>query len=277
MSMTALGVSALFMVGCCTIAQIARVLSRRLVAREGIVPILINEAIAAAELCACCFELIIVADNFGVSMYAICLFLLTVWWGRVWGDASACPYTHMEDVLEGRTSFKEMALRSWAELMGGCCVYRIVQLFWWLELAETHRGRAFEACNADLQVSPYLGAVIEGVATLLCRLASKAISAKEPRFGSYIDSFIGTSLVVAVVYAFNYVLLAAFNFSGGYFNPVLATALKWGCRGHTHLVHIIVYWIGACAGAVLSIPVFKLPVVRRILLGAEADSKAKVE
>lgn len=137
------------------------------------------------------------ADNFGVSMYAVCLFLLTIWWGRVWGDASACPYTHMEDVVEGRTSFKEMALRSWAELMGGCCVYRVVQVFWWLELAETHRGRAFEACNADLQVSPYLGAVIEGVATLLCRLASKTISEKEPRFGSYIDSFIGTSLVVA--------------------------------------------------------------------------------
>lgn len=59
MSMAALGVSALFMVGCCTVAQIARVLSRRLVTREGLVPILINEAIAAAELCACCFELII--------------------------------------------------------------------------------------------------------------------------------------------------------------------------------------------------------------------------
>jgi len=59
MSTAALGVSALFMVGCCAIAQIARVVSRRVVTREGLVPILINEAIAAAELCACCFELII--------------------------------------------------------------------------------------------------------------------------------------------------------------------------------------------------------------------------
>ncbi|KAH8325144.1 hypothetical protein KR074_003400 [Drosophila pseudoananassae] len=277
MSLASLGISALFMVGCCAAAQIARFLSQRLVTREGIVPTLINEAIAAAELCACCFELIIVADNFGVSTYAVCLFLLTIWWGRVWGDASACPYTHMEDLVEGRTSFKEMALRSWAELMGGCCVYRIVQAFWWLELAETHRGRAFEACNADLQVSPYVGAAIEGVATLLCRLASKAIGAKEPRFGSYIDSFIGTSLVVAVVYAFNYAMISAFNFSGGYFNPVLATALKWGCRGHTNLEHIIVYWIGACAGAILSVPIFKLGAVRRILIGEETGSKAKNE
>lgn len=59
MSLASLGISALFMVGCCAAAQIARFLSQRLVTREGIVPILINEAIAAAELCACCFELII--------------------------------------------------------------------------------------------------------------------------------------------------------------------------------------------------------------------------
>ncbi|XP_033252199.1 aquaporin-11-like [Drosophila miranda] len=61
--------------------------------------------------------------------------------------------------------------------------------------------------------------------------------------------------------------LAAFNFSGGYFNPVLTTALKWGCRGHTNFEHIIVYWIGACVGAVLSVPIYKLPIVRRFLLG----------
>ncbi|XP_037950750.1 aquaporin-11-like [Teleopsis dalmanni] len=262
MSMSSLAISTGFMVGCCIAAEIARRIAKRMLNEDGIVPILINEAIAAAELCACCFELIIVADNFGVAAYAIFLFLLTVWWGKVWGDASACPYTHMEDMVEGRTSIKEVALRTWAELMGGCCVYRIVQVFWWFEFAETHAGRAFEECNADLQVSPYVGAVIEGIATLLCRLASKTISEREPKFGSIIDSFIGTSLVVA-----------AFNYSGGYFNPVLATALKWGCRGHTNLEHIIVYWIGACTGAILSVVVFRLPAVRRILLGDECKDK----
>ncbi|KAM7344220.1 aquaporin isoform 2-T4 [Cochliomyia hominivorax] len=266
MSMTALGISTAFMVGCCVAAQIARRVARNVLKDQGIVPVLVNEAIAAAELCACCFELIIVADNFGVAAYAVFLFLLTVWWGKVWGDASACPYTHMEDLLEGKTSLKEVALRTWAELMGGCCVYRIVQVFWWFEFAETHAGRAFEECNADLQVNPYVGAVIEGFATLLCRLASKTLSEKDPKFCSIIDSFIGTSLVVA-----------AFNFSGGYFNPVLATALKWGCRGHTNLEHIIVYWIGACVGAVLSVPLFKVPTVRKILLGPELSSKKKEE
>lgn len=66
--------------------------------------------------------------------------------------------------------------------------------------------------------------------------------------------------------------LLAFNYSGGYFNPVLATALKWGCTGHTNIEHIIVYWIGACAGAVLSVPVFKMSSVRALLIGDEATA-----
>lgn len=64
----------------------------------------------------------------------------------------------------------------------------------------------------------------------------------------------------------------AFNYSGGYFNPVLATALQWGCVGRTNIEHIAVYWIGACAGAVLSVPVFKMKQVRAILLGEEATA-----
>lgn len=47
------------------------------------------------------------------------------------------------------------------------------------------------------QVNPYLGAIIEGVATLLCRLASRALTELGPRHATIIDSFIGTSLVVA--------------------------------------------------------------------------------
>lgn len=59
MSMTSLGISTGFMIGYCVLAQTARRLAKRFIDREGIVPVLVNEAIAAAELCACCFELII--------------------------------------------------------------------------------------------------------------------------------------------------------------------------------------------------------------------------
>jgi hypothetical protein len=42
-----------------------------------------------------------------------------------------------------------------------------------------------------------VGAVIEGFATLLCRLASKTLADKNPKYANIFDSFIGTSLVVA--------------------------------------------------------------------------------
>lgn len=62
-------------------------------------------------------------------------------------------------------------------------------------------------------------------------------------------------------------MFSAFNYSGGYFNPVLATALKWGCSGHTNLEHIIVYWIGACVGALASVPLFRNRTVHQLLVG----------
>jgi hypothetical protein len=44
------------------------------------------------------------------------------------------------------------------------------------------------------------GATVEAVATFLCRLASKFLSESEPEYATAIDSFIGTSLVVAGMY-----------------------------------------------------------------------------
>lgn len=91
------------------------------------------------------------------------------------------------------------------------------------------------------------GAIIEGVATCLCRLTSKYLGDLEPNYASAIDSFVATGLVVA-----------AFDYSGGYYNPVLATGLKFGCRGHSHVEHFIVYWIGASLGALASIYIYPL-------------------
>jgi aquaporin rerated protein, invertebrate len=211
-------ISASFIVLCCVLAQLARRILDRVPSIHGLVKELFLEAIAAAELCSTCFELIIVADNFGVATYAIFLFLLTCWWAQVWGNASACPYTHMEEMIEGNATPREVALKTWAQLMGGCCVWRFVQFFWWLEIASTHEGRAFEDCSADLQVTPLSGAFIEGLATLLCRLASKTLNEKGPnKYANILDSFIGTSLVVAGI-TFNLlfmtlILFQYFNFS----------------------------------------------------------------
>lgn len=256
-------VSTLFILLTSLLAHCARRAVQKTI-KEPFVRLLLEEAIAAAELCGCCFELIVVADNFGVATYAIFLFALTVWWSLNWGDATACPYTHVEDVIEGKGDIRKALLKTWAELTGGLLVFKYVQMYWALEISDTHKDKAFEDCKADLQVPVLYGAVVEGIATCLCRLASKSLGDLNPRFATAIDSFIGTSLVVA-----------AFDYSGGYFNPVLATSLKAGCEGHTLLEHAVVYWIGACAGSILSVYLYKLPAIQRFVRGtsvANGDS-----
>ncbi|XP_028042407.1 aquaporin-11 isoform X2 [Bombyx mandarina] len=256
-------VSTLFILLTSLLAHCARRLVHKTI-NEPFVRLLFEELIAAAELCGCCFELIVVADNFGVATYAIFLFALTIWWSVNWGDATACPYTHIEDVIEGKGDIRKALLKTWAELTGGLLVFKYVQLYWALEISETHKDKAFEECRADLQVPVIYGAIIEGIATCLCRLVSKSLGDLNPRFATAIDAFIGTSLVVA-----------AFDYSGGYFNPVLATSLKAGCEGHTLMEHAVVYWIGACAGSILSVYMYKLPAIQRYVRGgavANGDS-----
>ncbi|KAG8235632.1 hypothetical protein J437_LFUL015665 [Ladona fulva] len=235
--------------------------------------ILIEEAIAAAELCGCCFELIIdvfldiyseidfasiVADNYGVSAYAVLLFLLTIWWSSNWADATACPYNHLEDYVSGNTDLFSVILKGLAELIGGVSIFKLIQYLWALEWAETHKGRAYEECSADLQVSMMMGALIEGVAVCICRICSRALGDLEVKYSTVIDAFIGTSLVVL-----------AFNYSGGYFNPVLATSLKFGCKGNTFVEHMVVYWIGACLGALLSVVIYRQPMIQNKIHGKQ--------
>ncbi|CAG4987461.1 unnamed protein product [Parnassius apollo] len=282
-------VSTLFILLTSLLAHCARRAVQKLV-KEPFVKLLFEEAIAAAELCGCCFELIIIADNFGVATYAIYLFALTIWWSLNWGDATACPYTHIEDVIEGKGDIRKSLLKIWAELTGGLLVFKYVQMYWALEISETHKDKAFEDCTADLQVPVIYGAIVEGVATCVCRLASRSLGDLNPRFATAIDSFIGTSLVVAgvlarhAVYVYRYQdnsansdlsvsifckihLGKAFDYSGGYFNPVLATSLKAGCVGHSLLEHAVVYWVGAFSGSILSVYLYKLPVIQNYVRG----------
>jgi len=151
-------------------------LVRRLVAplNAGLVKTALNEAIAAAELCGACFELIIIADNYGLLAYGFYLFLLTIWWSQHWGDATACPYNHFEELLQGNLSRQETIVRTIAEIVGGVAVFKLIQVLWSLEIAETHQGRSHSAiynvCLADLTVPVLHGAIIEGTATLVCLL-----------------------------------------------------------------------------------------------------------
>ena len=66
---------------------------------------------------------------------------------------------------------------------------------------------------------------------------------------------------------------SAFDYSGGYYNPVLATGLKYGCKGHSTLELVLVYWVGASLGAIASVylyPVLKNGGIKSVGLTEDA-------
>ena len=140
------------------LAEALRKIVEAAMPNKSLVKTAILEFVAAAEMCGCGFELIIseqvapcsfsycitrlrespscgngaisrlkslsVADNYGVMSYAVFLFLLTIWWGDHWGEATACPYIHFEEALRGRMGILETAVRTAAEVAGGILVFK---------------------------------------------------------------------------------------------------------------------------------------------------------
>lgn len=197
------------------------------------------------------FELIIVADNYGLFAYSCALFAVSVWWLYFLGEeTSACTYYPLEDWVDGEMSFRECMIRVGAQLVGGILSFPIVFMLWYLEAAETHVGRAIASsgkCKADLQVSVLAGALIEGGFTLIYRLACRYFYDKITRsLALVLDSLVGVVLVAV-----------AFSLSGGYFNPVQATALMWGCSlGIAE--HLFVYWFASSIGALMAVKIYRL-------------------
>ncbi|XP_045478353.1 aquaporin-11 [Harmonia axyridis] len=214
------------------------------------------EFLTTLEMCISFFELIVVTENWGIEAYAIFLFLLVLIWERTWTDASACPYTALEEVIEGQRDYSNAALRVFGQLAGGLVTFSLVQLFWAMELVHTHKGKAFEDCTADLQVPMCMGAFIEALGTCLCRLVGRWLSFTGNKFASLINALCTTVIVVA-----------AFDTTGGYFNPALATSLKLGCEGNTFMEHFVTYWVGAVIGSVAAYYIFNSQKVQDYLEG----------
>ncbi len=70
-------------------------------------------------------------------------------------------------------------------------------------------------------------------------------------------------------------MVTAFELSGGYFNPVLATALQYNCGEVTRGQHFIVYWVGAIGGSMLSVLLWNHRQVHNYLIYGPPKPKAE--
>ena len=69
------------------------------------------------------------------------------------------------------------------------------------------------------------------------------------------------------------VVVPVMGISGGMFNPLLATVLFGGCKGHSMAEHIFIYWVGALAGSVVAFLVY--PSIKKMIYPVTRAEKKK--
>ncbi|KAF8785970.1 Aquaporin-11 like protein [Argiope bruennichi] len=169
----------------------------------------------------------------GIPLLALCF-----WWCSVWGDAEACPCGPFEECLFGNGLDAEVGKKLLGQAVGGAVTSLWINYIWSFHMNEEHEALHTAAeCQAGLQVHMAIGALIEGLITLISRVVALESVNWNPEISLSTNAIVTTVLV-----------LAATSTTGGFFNPVLATALTLGCRGNTVVEHIVVYWIGSLVG-----------------------------
>jgi len=241
-----------------------------------IVSFCLLDFLCGLELCVCGFELGVVLDIYDIPVYSGFLWIVLIWQAISWGDATANPYSHLLRWQAGLQGISHTLIRICAGAAGALASLLILAPVWMMELSHFHQGRAEKSatghCGDDLQVSLTEGVVVELVGTLFCLLSGSILSdvpklRNHPLLVTILDNAVGVALVIA-----------AFDLTGGYFNPALAVGIKLGCGQGGHLQHLAVYWIGPCIGAFLAGPVYSK--IKGVFVKSgekEEESKTKPE
>lgn len=200
----------------------------------------LEELISTLDLCVNCAELNIILEKNGTVAYGLTLLLLTYLWIDAFGDATTSPGY----LVESHFFEDEIWLMKSARFMGQALAmplaWRFASFFWKYKLLDEHERMLLgENCKSALNTSTINGFLVEFTCCLVCRLLElvghKLLERKHlsQRLVSLITSFVCTALVVV-----------ALEITGGYFNPVLAASLEYGCLGINLHQHAIVFWLG---------------------------------
>lgn len=245
--------------------------------------LLVLELISTCELCADCAELNVVYEKHGSMAYGLALFVLTYVWIETFGDAHTTPGYMFEDYVwkHGNTMLKSS--NTYARFIGQSLAmpiaWRLATVYWRFHLLNEHKsilssmslieedllsfgqpdsGISFVSlarqykCKTSLTTTPFYGFSIELVCCMLCRLVEligqRMLEQNQvgQRVFSVFCSFVSSLLVVM-----------ALEISGGYFNPILATSLEYGCQGIDFYQHALVFWLGPLVGHVVARGLFK--------------------
>ena len=224
--------------------------------------------ICGGEAVVVSWELITVFHQYGQPLWAVLSYLaMTAKLYRYRVEVIACPYTHLQSLLRGWITPKEASARIIAQFVGAEVFFSWQARVWDWGLTGVHVGRsywmAYGRCAAWLDVPNIVGFCWEFGGGLVCGVAGILIFDWElfPQVSVHKRIAASTSVTLLAV-------LAAFHKTGGFFQPLLAFGRTFGCVGVLRPVslldHLLVYWLGASLGAVLSM--YAAPPIKKLLL-----------
>jgi len=216
-----------------------------------------DELVSTCELCADCAELNVVYERDGALAYGLLLFLLSYLWTEAFGEAQTTPAYLVEEYLleSGRPMLgsADAYARFIGQSLAAPLAWRFASFYWKYQLLSEHQQMLLvENCKSSLTTSTTYGLAIELGCCFICRLVELVghrlleSSALSRRAVSLVSSFVCTTLVVL-----------ALELSGGYFNPILAASLEFGCKGIRFYQHALVFWLGPILGHLLARSLFK--------------------
>merc|ERR1712130_1052828 len=224
--------------------------------------------VSGGEAVVVSWELITVFHPYGQPLWAILSYLAMsakLYKYRV--EVIACPYTHLQSLLRGWITPREASARIIAQFIGAEVFFSWQARVWDWGLTGVHVGRsywmAYGRCAAWLDVPNIVGFCWEFGGGLVCGVAGIIIFDWElfPVASIHRRIAVSTSITLLAV-------LAAFHKTGGFFQPLLAFGRTFGCVGVLRPVslldHLLVYWIGASLGAVLSM--YVAPPIKKLML-----------
>ena len=224
--------------------------------------------IAAGEATVISWELITIFHQYGQPIWAILAYIfIVIKYYRYRADCVSCPYSHIQSYLKGNLALRETAVRILVQFLGGSVFFRGQAYIWDFGLTPIHIGRAYWTsygrCVAWLADPSWVGFLYEFTGSLICGISTSILFDFEliKRMSIHIRILASSGITVVLV-------LISFHHTGGFFQPLLAFARTFGCIGVlrevTILDHILVYWIGATMGAVVSM--YVAPYIKKLII-----------
>lgn len=207
------------------------------------------EFISTFQLCACCHELRLLADNnvVDLTLGLTLTYILTVVHGFTFDGALCNPTWALERTLQSPGSWKVVTLKLACQFAAAVAGRICTEYIWSFGLSELHLKHQLYKfkCRSGLHTTLLHGLAVELACTFSLHATAMHIMHFETKYRVH--------FVAAVV---TFLVYAGGSLTGATINPALAYSLFFHCTGNSFQEYVLVYWVGPVLGMVFAVMLF---------------------